>query len=412
MKKITFLLFTILPMLVLGQDVVYDFNTDGDLEGFTQGGMSNLTASGGIISNDTWAGGFQQLRTPAGLNLVESDYTLLGIRVENSTDFETWQVVNYDTGSTAAGQGALVDFTMPTVANGTGFTDFIIAIPVNPDNSGTIDRIGIRAKGTVTTGILKVDKWVIFNVSPENIVTNGDFESGLTPWTSSGPEANAALLVPGNGGGNAGRLELNATTTSNNFLDNVIYDFGAVQPSQTITVSFDIKSNRINLVHQVLFETYLSGVKTNENTGIVSSLGAADTWETISFNKPIANDFDQIVFRYKLRQNGSDPAANNLDYVDIDNVVCNITPAQALSNNDFKQTSFVVYPNPAQNVLNIKGINTLKEVTLYDLTGKLVLKNTDLSSNTIDLSNLKVGIYMVRIIDEFGNTSTQKIMKN
>ena len=72
----------------------------------------------------------------------------------------------------------------------------------------------------------------------------------------------------------------------------------------------------------------------------------------------------------------------------------------------------MVYPNPAQNVLNIKGINTLKEVTLYDLTGKLVLKNTDLSSNTIDLSNLKVGIYMVRIIDEFGNTSSQKIMKN
>ncbi|SEQ14387.1 Por secretion system C-terminal sorting domain-containing protein [Hyunsoonleella jejuensis] len=410
MKKITFLLLTILPFIAFGQDVVYDFNTDGNQEGFTQGGMSNLTVAGGVISNDTWGGSFHQLRTPDGLNLVEANYTLLGIRVENSTDFETWQVVNYDAGSTAAGQGTLVDFTMPTVTDGSGFTDFIVAIPSNPDNGGTIDRVGIRAKGTVTTGTLKIDKWVIFNASAENIVTNGDFESGLSPWTTSGPEASAAQLVTGNGGGNAGRLELNATTTTNNFLDNVIYDFGSVQPAQTVSVSFDIKSNRTDLVHQVLFETYLSGVKTNENTGVVSSLGAADTWETISFNKPIANDFDQIVFRYKLRQNGSDPAAINGDYVDIDNVACSITPAQTLSTSSRTSFDFILYPNPAKDVLYIKGLSAISKVSLYDITGKLVLQNSKLVNDGLDITSLKSGLYMVEITNIENATATRKIV--
>lgn len=386
MKKITFLLLTILPFIAFGQDVVYDFNTDGNLEGFSQGGMTNLTVAGGIISNDAWTGGFHQLRTADGLNLVEANYTLLGIRVENSTDFETWQVINYDTGTVDAGNSTKLDFTMPTVADGSGFTDFIVAIPANPDNGGTIDRVGIRAKGTVTTGTLKIDKWVIFNTSAENIITNGDFESGLSPWTSSGPEASAAQLVTGNGGGNAGRLELNATTTTNNFLDNVIYDFGSVQPAQTVSVSFDIKSNRTDLVHQVLFETYLSGVKTSNNTGIVTPLGAADTWETISFDKLVTSDFDQIVFRYKLRQNGTtDPAAINGDYVDIDNVACSITPAQTLSASSRTSFDFILYPNPAKDVLYIKGLSAISKVSLYDITGKLVLQNSKLVNDGLIL---------------------------
>ena len=65
-----------------------------------------------------------------------------------------------------------------------------------------------------------------------------------------------------------------------------------------------------------------------------------------------------------------------------------------------KQIDMSIYPNPAQNELKIGLPNNekLSSVSVYDSTGSLILKNTTtISNNTLNISLLKSGIYILKV---------------
>jgi hypothetical protein len=73
-----------------------------------------------------------------------------------------------------------------------------------------------------------------------------------------------------------------------------------------------------------------------------------------------------------------------------------------------------VYPNPGSSVLNIE--NSAEPITLLnlsDIQGRIILTETP-GSNTVkaDISHLPVGIYILRVQYNNGNTSTIKVIKN
>lgn len=71
-------------------------------------------------------------------------------------------------------------------------------------------------------------------------------------------------------------------------------------------------------------------------------------------------------------------------------------------------TNFVMFPNPATNVVKVIGINNLESIKVYSILGSLELKvdNTD----TFDVSNLSRGVHFVQIKN--GNTTiTRKLVK-
>ena len=81
--------------------------------------------------------------------------------------------------------------------------------------------------------------------------------------------------------------------------------------------------------------------------------------------------------------------------------------------NDLHQpVSFSVYPNPAQNIINIK-VNPEDlglPIKLFDIYGKLALSKTiDQKDFNLDLTNLANGIYLLRFEDNKG--SNFKIVK-
>ncbi len=83
---------------------------------------------------------------------------------------------------------------------------------------------------------------------------------------------------------------------------------------------------------------------------------------------------------------------------------------QSLSTTSFDAANaFVIYPNPAQNVLHLQANNftIIKAVKIYDLQGKVVLQDTN---DTINVSNLSKGLYIVKISTEEGEV-TKKFMK-
>lgn len=73
---------------------------------------------------------------------------------------------------------------------------------------------------------------------------------------------------------------------------------------------------------------------------------------------------------------------------------------------------FVVYPNPAKNViyLNLETLTNNGRVVITDLYGKQVKQQSlSLGNNTVDVSKLSRGVYMISVITQDGK-QTQKIL--
>ena len=68
---------------------------------------------------------------------------------------------------------------------------------------------------------------------------------------------------------------------------------------------------------------------------------------------------------------------------------------------------FSLYPNPASNQLNVINKESISKIEIYDAVGKLQLSTTQTS---IDISNLKPGVYFVKAFSEKGIAS-QKFVK-
>ncbi len=66
-----------------------------------------------------------------------------------------------------------------------------------------------------------------------------------------------------------------------------------------------------------------------------------------------------------------------------------------------------IYPNPVDDMLHIEGVTTGTSITLYDMTGRLVLSDRAYGgAMTFDMSALKRGVYLCRI-----QNKTYKIVK-
>lgn len=81
-----------------------------------------------------------------------------------------------------------------------------------------------------------------------------------------------------------------------------------------------------------------------------------------------------------------------------------------LSTNEFAASSIKLYPNPATNVLNIEAISSIEKVSIYNLLGQEVISkspNTELVS--LDVTNLQVGVYVVKTSINGNVTSTRFI---
>lgn len=87
-----------------------------------------------------------------------------------------------------------------------------------------------------------------------------------------------------------------------------------------------------------------------------------------------------------------------------------------LSNKEFNSTSeFSVYPNPTNGVIKVASANAINKIAIYDMLGKEVFnKNFSNTSNevSVDLSEIKTGIYFLKATSSNERVQTIKIAKN
>ncbi len=109
---------------------------------------------------------------------------------------------------------------------------------------------------------------------------------------------------------------------------------------------------------------------------------------------------------FMFRQDG----ATNTPTMIIDELTVNTVPTFTLSSSSFSQIDGLkMYPNPTKNNLFIEtALNSDINVSIVNMLGKEVV-NTKVVNNTVNVSNLTSGVYIVKITEE-GKTSTKKLI--
>jgi len=80
-----------------------------------------------------------------------------------------------------------------------------------------------------------------------------------------------------------------------------------------------------------------------------------------------------------------------------------------LSTPDVNVEQFSIYPNPAKDIVHIKGTDTLTALEIYNSTGQLVITKRN-NLNTFNVSQLKSGVYFVKAYTDNAQ-KTFKIIK-
>lgn len=81
----------------------------------------------------------------------------------------------------------------------------------------------------------------------------------------------------------------------------------------------------------------------------------------------------------------------------------------SLTLNDFSEIVFQVFPNPFSTNFSVKGIISAK-ISLFDVQGRLVIQKQIASGEKVDTTQIKSGVYIVKI-EEDNKIQTKKLIK-
>lgn len=104
---------------------------------------------------------------------------------------------------------------------------------------------------------------------------------------------------------------------------------------------------------------------------------------------------------YFIRSVCSETEKSDWAYVATSNCPASVLEnLDSLSNFDFSlpsnKPSFNVFPNPTKSILQLQYDTKIDKITILDLTGKVVLRQTP-STNVINVAQLLNGIYIIKI---------------
>ncbi|HEX8561905.1 MAG TPA: FG-GAP-like repeat-containing protein [Flavobacterium sp.] len=119
-----------------------------------------------------------------------------------------------------------------------------------------------------------------------------------------------------------------------------------------------------------------------------------------------ADEIDSIIIKWPsgIVDTIEDPAINQ---------VLHVVEGSTLARGEFASEVFSIYPNPVQDVMNIKLRTDSAEITsveIFDLTGRLVLTPV-LQEEAISVKNLAIGTYLLMLKTADGKQYTHKFIR-
>ena len=164
-----------------------------------------------------------------------------------------------------------------------------------------------------------------------------------------------------------------------------------------------VQSNRNGIGARVeiygAFGKQIRDIRSGEGFKYMSSLNA-------HFGIGTATGITQVIIRWP---SGVVDVINNPSINQSLHVVEGSSP---LAQDDFSTNKIVLYPNPASEQLTISNIdlNTIKDISIVSMHGK-VIKKVKLTNETISITNLSEGIYILAIETTDGKKYTERFVK-
>ena len=403
MKKITFLItLLIMPIIAIGQ--TFDFN--GTDDGFTPAGSCTLTTNPTFLGVDLTGGGTNPAfgTATAGVNAGLNPFA--GVTIKNSDPAgPTLMRISYPKAA-----GGRIYVNLDITAGDTDYKTYWFDLS-NADWADTENDVKVHFKvaGNTTYTIptagvtLEIDKIQFVDIVPreEKLVyefnTDGDDEGFSTLVDATTTVTGGSLVVTPDGGAIAKVTNgVNSVNAAANTYVHIVYKNNSATNNQ---IRFQFRSDGDNYVGFF-----------GANSSINQSMGSFETLDIdLASARPewtgTAQDF-QVALRNTANDGNATDANGTLE---IDRIIFDNNAT--LNVEQFSANEISIYPNPAKNVVNISANSEIKMVRVLDIAGKLVLTENALSNNSINVSNLKTGVYILNVILANGNQSTKKLIK-
>jgi hypothetical protein len=234
-----------------------------------------------------------------------------------------------------------------------------------------------------------------------------DFDSGTEGWTvvdAGGLTSDWLLDETAEGGANEstysmGHGYLPSDAAYNDWLVSPAYNTTGLS-APTLSYWEHLNWSADAQAHNVYYSTDYAGDATTATWNLLTDVigaDAEDTWTQRSFALPSA---DNVVVSFQY--NATYGADWNIDDVCIQE--------DTLSTVDATVLDMRIYPNPSNGsfVTIQTPVNGVKYVEVFDITGKRLM-NTSLSANTLDVSSMSAGMYLVKVTIE-GQSKTSKLI--
>jgi hypothetical protein len=349
-------------------------------------------------NSETWAGTFivldEQLDFSTITTLAVDVWTpdggeLVNLKVENAADGNIAIELNQPTTVAAGWETLYYDLSGGDLSQVYDKLVFFFDFNVGGDDTAYyFDNIRLEAASTV-------------GIDPGC----NDFDDGAGDWTvvdAGGLDSDWLIedtLANGDSGQSFGHGYLPSTAAYNDWLVSPAYNTTGLS-APTLSYYEYLNWSADATAHNVYYSLDYAGDATTATWVLLNDVigtDAEDTWVQRTFALPSAENV-VVSFQY----NSTYGADWNIDDVCIQE--------DTLSTVDSTVLDMRIYPNPSNGsyVTIQTPINGVKYVEVFDITGKRLI-NTALSADTLDVSSMSSGMYLVKVTVE-GQSKTSKLI--
>ncbi len=186
----------------------------------------------------------------------------------------------------------------------------------------------------------------------------------------------------------------------------VAYSITTTTPLPVTLMNFAAKAEGRNVLL-----TWSTAAESNNKGFAVERSFDAKTWKEVSFEASKAvngNSNEKLDYATTDKEVTPGNVYYRLKQMDFDGVVSRSDVRMV----NIKSAGLSIYPNPASNVVNVIGLAAQHTVSVFDVTGRVMMTaDVDVNNNTLNIAALTDGVYTVVIKNENGIAGTFKLVK-
>ncbi len=306
----------------------------------------------------------------------------------------TTAILNWTNGGTESAWN--VQYGLPGFALGTGT---IVAVAAHPYTlTGLTTGTGYTYYVQADCGVAGTSTWAgpfAFNTACDVVNTFpwvDSFESGIACYTVTGnPSVETWVLgtTAPNTGTNDAEINYDATLAAQDqWLKSPVFNLTSLTAPQ-ISFFWDM-SYTWGVTPNNNYDMFLKGTTDGTTwTTLWTEPATFTDWTYYDTTITLAAFASATTFQFAFEYVGTDGAAFYLDDITIDNMT-------SINESEFAK-SVKVYPNPTFGTIKVSKVNNAT-IEVYDIVGNKVAEKSN--TNTIDISNLTNGTYMIKVITE------------